>query len=233
MIYKTLKYFTVLLLVFVCLNSCDKSTSTETEKQIEKPVPTKVTGTLPVNGEPCSEFEQIPNDDTKVSILFKWNAAQNTVNYDLDVLFNNQQVASTTVGGLETTVTLDRGKTYTWTVTSKNESESTESDTYSFTTPGLAEGNYAPYAAEISTDFNTSAQSLTVNWIGTDEDNDLLIYDVTITENESVIIEETDISDNSISGIVYSSGTEYSIKVISKDNTGSFSVSEVTVNAPE
>tara|TARA_R110002051_G_scaffold137916_4_gene210582 strand:- start:6693 stop:7394 length:702 start_codon:yes stop_codon:yes gene_type:complete len=233
MIYKTLKYFTSLLLLFVCLNSCDKSSATETEKQVENPVPTKATGTLPVNGEPCSEFEPIPNDDTKVSILFKWNVAQNTINYDLDVLLNNQQVASATVAGLETTVTLDRGKTYTWKVTSKNETGNTISDTYSFTTPGISEGNYAPYAAEISTEFNTLTQLLTISWIGTDEDNDLLTYDVTITENESVIIEETDISDNSISGIEYNSGTEYSIKVISKDNTGSFSVSEVTVNAPE
>ena len=233
MIYKTLKYFTGLALIFLCLNACDKSTPEETEKQIDKSVPTKVTGTLPVNGEPCSEFEPIPNDETKVFILFKWNAAQNTINYKLDVLLNNQQVASATVAGLETTVTLDRGKTYTWTVTSKNEFGATESDTYSFTTPGLADGNYAPYAAEISTEFNTSAQLLTVTWIGTDEDNDLLTYDVTISENESVIIEETDIADNSISGIAYSSGTEYGIKVISKDNTGSFSVSEVTANSPE
>lgn len=233
MIYKTLKYFTSLLLLFVCLNSCDKSTPEETEKQIDKEVPTKVTGTLPVNGEPCSEFELIPNNDTKVSILFKWNAAQNTVNYTLEVLLNNQQAVSSTVGGLETTVSLDRGKTYTWTVTSKNEFGTTESDTYSFTTPGLAEVNYAPYAAEISTDFNTLTQLLTISWIGTDEDNDLLTYDVTITENESEIIEETDITDNSISGIEYNSGTEYYIKVISKDSTGSFSVSEITANSPE
>lgn len=233
MIYKTLKYFTGLALILVCLNSCDKSTPEETEKQIDKTVPTKVTGTLPVNGEPCSEFEPIPNDDTKVAILFKWNTAQYVVNYELEVLLGNEQIATTMVGGQEATVTLDRGKTYTWTVTSKNEFGTTESDTYSFTTPGLAEGNYAPYAAEINTEFNTSAQLLTVNWIGADEDNDLLTYDVTITENESVIIEETDIAENSISGIAYNSGTEYSIKVTSKDNTGSFSVSEVTVNAPE
>tara|TARA_R110002126_G_scaffold291738_1_gene456296 strand:+ start:5358 stop:6059 length:702 start_codon:yes stop_codon:yes gene_type:complete len=233
MIYKTLKYFTGLALIFVCLNSCDKSTPEETEKQIEKPVPTKATGTLPANGEPCSEFEPIPNNDTKVSILFKWNAAQNTVNYTLEVLLNNQQAASSTVGGLETTVSLDRGKTYTWTVTSKNEFGDTESDTYSFTTPGLAEGNYAPYAAEITTEFNTSAQLLAIKWVGTDEDNDLLTYDVIITENESVLFEETDLEDTSISGIEYISDTEYYIKIISKDSTGSFSVSEVTVNSPE
>lgn len=233
MIYKTLKYFTGLALVFVFLNSCDKSTPAETEKQIDKPVPTKATGTLPANGEPCSEFEPIPNDDTKVSILFKWNTAQNAVNYELKVLLGNGQAATTTVGAQEATVTLHRGKTYTWTVTSKNESGSTVSDTYSFTTPGLSEGNYAPYAAEISTEFEPVAQLLTVNWTATDEDGDSLIYDVIITENETVILEETDLLNKSITGIGYIDDANYTIMVVSKDGTGNFSVSEVSVNSQE
>lgn len=233
MIYKTLKYFTGLTLVLVCLNSCDKSTSTETEKQVEKPVPTKVTGTLPVNGEPCSDFEPLPNDETKVSILFKWSAAQNAVNYDLKILLGNKQAATTTIAEHETTVTLDRGKTYTWTVTSKNETGNTVSDTYSFTTPGVSEGNYAPYAAEITTDFQTIDQLLTVNWTGTDEDGDELIYDITITENETIILEEIDYINTSISGIGYTEDTPYTINIVSKDGTGNFSVSEVTIKSPE
>ena len=233
MIYKTLKYFTGLALVFVFLNSCDKSTPEETEKQIDKPVPTKATGTLPANGEPCSEFEPIPNDDTKVSILFKWNTAQNAVNYELKVLLGNGQAAITTVGVQEALVTLDRGKTYTWTVTSKNESGSTVSDTYSFTTPGLSEGNYAPYAAEITTEFETITKFLNVSWIGTDEDGDDLTFDVIISENETVILEEIDFVNTSISGIGYIDDTNYTIKVVSKDGSGNFSVSEVTINPAE
>lgn len=233
MIYKTLKYFTGLALVFVFLNSCDKSTPAETEKQIDKPVPTKATGTLPANGEPCSEFESIPNDDTKVSILFKWNTAQNAVNYELKVLLGNEQAAITTVGVQEAMVTLDRGKTYTWTVTSKNESGSTVSDTYSFTTPGLSEGNYAPYAAEITTEFETVEKLLTVSWIGTDEDGDDLTFDVIISENETVILEEIDFVNTSISGIGFIDDTNYTIKVVSKDGSGNFSVSEVTINPAE
>ena len=233
MIYKALKYFTGIALVLVCLNSCDKSTSTETEKQVEKPVPTKATGTLPANGEPCSEFEPIPNDDTKVSILFKWDAAQNAVNYELKVLLGNEQAATTTIGAHEATVTLDRGKTYTWSVTSKNEAGNTVSDTYSFTTPGLSEGNYAPYAAEITTEFETVNKFLNVSWIGTDEDGDDLTYDVLITENETIILEETDFINTYISGIGYTDDTSYNINIVSKDGTGNFSVSEVTINSPE
>ena len=205
MIYKTLKYFTGLALVFVCLNSCDKSTPTDTEKQVDKPVPTKATG----------------------------NAAQNAVNYELKVLLGNEQAATTTVGGQEATVNLDRGKTYTWTVTSKNESGSTVSDTYSFTTPGLSEGNYAPYSAEILTEFETVEKLLTVSWIGSDEDGDDLTYDVIITENETVILEEIDFVNTSISGIGYTNNTNYTINIISKDGTGNFSISEVIVNSPE
>ncbi|APQ18985.1 hypothetical protein [Maribacter hydrothermalis] len=233
MIYKTLKYFTGLAMIFVCLNSCDKSTSTETEKQLEKPIPTKATGTLPVNGEPCSEFELIQNDDTKVSILFKWNAAQNAINYELMVLLGNEQVATTTVGGQEATVTLDKGKTYTWNITSKNENGNTVSDTYSFTTPGLSDGNYAPYVAEITTEFDTVEQILNISWLCTDEDGDDLLYDVVITENETIIIDETDYANTSILEVDYNNDTSYTIKVISKDSTGNFSLSEISVSSPE
>ncbi|SEM33088.1 hypothetical protein SAMN04488008_1202, partial [Maribacter orientalis] len=162
-----------------------------------------------------------------------WNTAQNAVNYELKVLLGNGQAAITTVGVQEAMVTLDRGKTYTWTVTSKNESGSTVSDTYSFTTPGLSEGNYAPYAAEISTEFEPVAQLLTVNWTATDEDGDSLTYDVIITENETVILEEIDFVNTSISGIGFINDTNYTIKVVSKDGSGNFSVSEVSVNSQE
>jgi len=233
MIYKVLKYFTGLALILVCLNSCDKSTSTASEKQQEEPTLTKAIGILPANGEPCSEFEPIPNDDTKVSIAFKWNAAQNAVKYELNVLLGNDQAATTTVSAHEATVTLNRGNTYSWTVTSINEAVTTISDTYSFTTPGLPGGDYAPYAAEISTEFETEAQLLTVNWIGTDEEGDDLTYDVLITEDEIVILDETDLINTSITGITYTKDTSYTINIVSKDGTGNFSISEVTINSPE
>ena len=233
MISKYLKYISFALLVFVVFSSCDKGTSTETEKQLDKPLPTKVQGTLPANGEPCSDFSPVPNDDSKVSIPFKWNASQHTVNYDLSVLEGAQEVAKTTVGALETSVTLERGKTYSWTVTSKNETGTTVSDTYSFTTPGQAIGNYAPYAAEIALDFDTVNQILNLSWTATDEDGDSLTFDVFILEDEIIVQEELELTINTIEGIAYVNNTSYTVKIITKDVVGNFSVSEKTITSPE
>lgn len=233
MIAKSLKY--ILFTIIVCLvsTSCDKGTSTETEKQIDKPLPTKAQGTLPANGEPCSDFNPVPNDDSKVSIPFKWNASQHTINYDLSVLEGAQEVAKTTVGALETSVTLERGKTYSWTVTSKNETGTTVSDTYSFTTPGQAVGNYAPYAAEIALDFDTDNQVFNINWTAADEDGDSLTYDVVILEGGTVVQEELGLTINTITGIPYANDTFYTVKIITKDVVGNFSVSEKTISSPE
>lgn len=233
MMFKYLKYISLMVLVFVLFSSCDKGTSTETEKQIDKPLPTKAQGTLPANGEPCSDFNPVPNDDSKVSVPFKWNASQNAINYDLSVLEGAQEVAKTTVGALETSVTLERGKTYSWTVTSKNETGTTVSDTYSFTTPGQALGNYAPYAAEIALDFDTDNQVFNVSWTAADEDGDSLTYDVVILEGETVVQEELGLTINTIEGIAYVNDTSYTVKIITKDVVGNFSVSEKTISSPE
>lgn len=233
MISNYLKYISLTLMVFVVFSSCDKGTSTETEKQIDKPQPIKAQGTLPVNGEPCSDFDPVPNDDSKLSILFKWNGSQNTINYDLSVLEGAQEVAKTTVGALEASVTLERGKTYSWTVTSKNETGTTVSDTYSFTTPGHAIGNYAPYAAEIAIDFDVDKQVLNLSWSATDEDGDSLTFDVVILEGETVVHEELGLATNTIEGIAYLSETSYTFNIITKDVVGNFSISEKTITSPK
>ena len=60
-----------------------------------------------------------------------------------------------------------------------------------------------------------------------------MTFDVIISENETVILEEIDFVNTSISGIGYIDDTNYTIKVVSKDGSGNFSVSEVTINPAE
>lgn len=223
-----------IVLIFFIFEACDKGSSTpDTDKQTENPLPTKVQGTLPVNGEPCSDFTVVPNDNSKASILFKWNASQNAVNYDLIIMEGTQEVAKTTVGALETSITLDKGKTYSWTVTAKNEAGTITSDTYSFTAPGEAIGNYAPYAAEIIFDFDTTNQTLNINWTGEDEDGDALVYDILVKENETVVIDEIDLANTSIPSLPYLSGASYTVNITAKDTVGNFSISEKIEKSPE
>ena len=72
-------------LLFSCSGGSDSAKEPITE---EVNPPTKAVGTLPVNGEPCSDYEAVSGDDAVVSISFNWNAAQYAQNYELVV---NQQ----------------------------------------------------------------------------------------------------------------------------------------------
>lgn len=191
--------------------------------------PAKTIGVVPENGEPCADYTEVDNDDSKVLIYFKWNAAQNAENYNLVILEGSSEVFSSTLNVLETEVQLDRGKTYSWFLNSINEDGETKGDTYSFTSPGTPVGNFAPYAAEITVTFNTQ---MSISWVGSDEDGDELTYDIVVKNDELILTQETDFSDTSINPLDFEPGAVYDVEVISKDPHGSASISKTTVTAP-
>ncbi|MEM8846492.1 MAG: hypothetical protein AAGD17_05245 [Bacteroidota bacterium] len=226
-----------LMALMLALTSCgggDSAPSDEQppDNQPQPQAPAKAVGTLPANGEPCSDFEEIAGEATRISVLFQWNSAASAEDYTLNVLENQTVVSSQSTKSLSASVTLDRGKTYTWSVETSNEAGETTGDTYSFTTPGVPIGNYAPYAAEISVVFDAGSLQIQVSWEGSDEDGDELSYDVSITENESLLFEDFDLSANSIAPITYNPSSTYGIEVVSKDGSGNFSISRISATAP-
>lgn len=226
-------YFSILVLMFACGGGGGEQPAPEPEPEPSNDLPAKVVGTLPANGEPCSDYEEVTSDASKVSITFKWNAAQYAQSYVLTILEGTTQVSNSSYTALEATVQLDRGKTYTWYLTSVNDDGQTKGDTYSFTTPGTPIGNYAPYAAQITLVFDVGTMEVSVSWIGSDEDADVLTYDVKVWENDIVLMEEVDYTSDSLPLISFISGESYSVEVISKDPSGNYSVSTISETAPE
>lgn len=221
--------------IVIILSSCGGGGGGEQpppEPEPSNDLPLKVTGTLPVNGEPCSDYEEVLSDDSKVLITFNWNEAQFADNYELAVKEGSSEVYRNMYSNLEAQVELQRGKTYTWSVKAKNEFGETPGDTFSFTTPGIRVGNYAPYAAEISVDFNTNTMEMSVGWVGSDEDGDALLYDVKVREDNNLLLEEVDYSLDILEPILFMNARTYSVEVISKDTAGNFSVATYTVEAP-
>ncbi|MCL6267060.1 hypothetical protein [Flagellimonas myxillae] len=223
-------YLAIALVVQAC--SSGGNDDRETPPVETKNPPAKVVGTLPENGEPCSDYETVSGNDTKVLVQFKWNSAQFAQSYELTVRDNDSEVFNASFSALETKVELDRGKTYTWNLMSINDDGSTNGDTYSFTTPGVQVGNYAPYAAEIEVEFVEADTEMTISWIGSDEDGDSLTYDVFVLIDDETISETLETETTQLAPIVYISGTVYSIRVISKDGNGNSSISELQVQAP-
>lgn len=195
--------------------------------------PAKTVGTLPANGEPCSDYEPIEGNESEVSVLFTWNAAQLADRYILLVQDGGTEVFNESFTALSASVNLGRGVTYTWSITTVNEDGQTSGDTYSFTTPGTPEGNYAPYPAAISVDFDEVNTSMSVSWIGNDEDGDDLTFDVFVYEEGSLMEEKVNLTVLSLDPISYLPGYEYTIEVITKDGFGNSTKAIYDELAPE
>ncbi|MFC4221434.1 hypothetical protein [Flagellimonas marina] len=192
--------------------------------------PEKAIGVLPANGEPCSDYEEIAENDTQVLISFSWNSARFAQSYEVIILEGSNEIVRKSVGGLHTEIELDRGKTYTWQIVSINDDGSSTSNTYSFTSPGIPQRNFAPYAATITVEFDTINSEMLISWVGSDEDGDALSYEALIYQSNELIYEFNDLSDTFLPPISYIPSREYSIEVTSKDSFGNFSISEVTVS---
>ena len=223
-------------LALACGGSSGSDDSTDDDPGNPDPqqqLPGKAGALLPVNGEPCSEFEDVAGEADKALIFFQWSAASSANSYRIDVLEGGNGVASASLSERETQFVLDRGKTFTWTVTAINDDGQTISDTFSFTSPGVPVGNFAPYAAEISLDFDIANVEMNISWTASDEDGDPLTFDVEVLQ-EGVSIESfTDLTDTFLAPLPYIPGDNYEIRVTSRDDAGNFSISVLEEEAPE
>ncbi|WP_318308504.1 hypothetical protein [Flagellimonas crocea] len=209
------------------LGACSSSSSPE---EVEVIAPSKPNAILPVNGETCSDYIEVPQDESKAIVLFTWESTANATSYLLEVFDGDVVVNSIRASRTDTEATLDKGKSYTWTITAENTAGQTTSDTMSFTTPGEAIANYAPYAAEISTTFNIETSELEISWVGSDKDNDPLVYDITVNTSEGAnVIEQTGLIETTLEPFSVVLGETYSISVKSIDDTGNFSLSTTYV----
>ncbi len=217
----------IFLLLIVGLGSCGGSDSSDPAPD-EPNFPGKAQGTLPANGEPCSEFEEVPGDPSKASIFFKWTSAEFTRDYELKVFEGQNEVLREIFTSLETSIVLDKGKSYSWSVTTKNDEGETSSDTFSFTTPGEPVGNYAPYAAEITISFNIATSQMSLSWLGSDEDGDSLTYDVSIWQDGELLVTFNDLLSGAVDNVAVVQQSQYDIEVTSKDGFGNFSISKTS-----
>lgn len=231
---KIIKVNIIFLLMFgVGLSSCDKSKDMDSVggKETAKNLGT-AEGTLPKNGEPCADVESISGEPLKVLVHFQWSPAEFADNYDIRIFESLSEIYIETLKSSETTVELERGRSYSWSVTAKKGDAKTVSNTFSFTTPGEPIGNYVPYAAVITVEFNTATFEMDVSWKGSDEDGDSLTYDVVVKEDGDILVEFTNLNVDSLKSISFIPAATYSIEVICRDHLGNYSISRYIDTAP-
>lgn len=231
---KIIKGKVILLFVLIVgSSSCEKPK--DADAVVEKTpfnTPDMAQGTLPENGESCADVEAVSGEPLKVAVLFQWTSSEFADDYELKVFESLNEIFSDTLASLEATVELDRGKSYFWSITAKNGDGETVSSTFSFTTPGEPIGNYVPYAAVITVEFNTTTSEMEVFWAGSDEDGDTLMYDLVIKEDKKILMELSNLSTDSLDAIPFIPSSAYNIEVTSKDNFGNFSISKHNEIAP-
>ena len=225
------KIFTILTLM--ALVSCSKGGSSD-DGPTEPPViaPSAANLIFPENNQECNEGTQI--SAAQSSVTFQWEASANTDSYEIHVKNLDTDVTTTlTSFEPEKAITINKATPYSWYVISKSSSsaQTAQSATWKFYNAGEAVLNYAPFPADLvapSMGANLSGvASVTLEWDGSDVDNDIVGYDVyfdTVTPPTTLIgADQTEMTKD----VDVTAGNTYYWKIITKDSAGNNSETNV------
>jgi hypothetical protein len=213
----------VFSLILVALISCSKDNN-------EELTPAPAVLVFPENNTECNEGNVLSS--TQSEVTFRWNASENTDNYTLNVtLIEESTIQIVNITSPEATVTLVRGKTYSWYVISHKNSSSVDaqSPVWTFYNAGIPTENNIPFQAELVSplhDSNLPAGQVTLQWTSSDLNNDIIEHQILMnTEYPPTSIKGT-LTGNSFDIVVEAYKTYY-WQVVTIDQTGSKSFSNI------
>jgi hypothetical protein len=174
-----------LILSLLVLFNC--STSSSDNEAITPPPapepPSAAVLTFPDNNKECTTGIEV--NATQSSVTFTWDASANTNSYDI-VLKNLDTNSSMTLSSNtnQLAITILKATPYSWFVVSRSTTttETGLSPTWKFYNAGDGVQTYAPFPSELvapQMGANLSGIStITLEWTGSDVDNDIIGYDV-------------------------------------------------------
>jgi hypothetical protein len=199
-----------------------------------QPVPNPSAATLvfPVNNTECNEGEILSPEQSRVT--FQWNASQNTDSYEVRLRNLTTNTSSNTISNTnEAAIVIQRATPYEWSVTSRasGTSQTASSPVWRFYNAGEGVSNYAPFPASAvfpergSTLAN--AGTITLQWETSDIDGDLASFDVYLEVNNTSPQTLVGSTTENFLEVTVSASAVYYWQIISKDEAGNSSVSEV------
>jgi hypothetical protein len=192
--------------------------------------PSSATLVFPANNEECNTGESMNTTQSKVN--FNWNASANTNSYTVvlkNLLTSNEFSTNSTSN--QVNIIISKSTPYKWWVISKSTetTKTAKSAEWKFYNSGDAVQTYAPFPAELVAPImgsSTSDSTVTLEWSGSDVDNDVKEYEVyfgTVTPPTNKL--DTTTSQN-LENVAVSANTYY-WSVLTRDNEGNTSTSEV------
>ena len=195
--------------------------------------PTAVDLIFPFENSECNVGTD--STETESTVMFEWSTGLNTGEYELNIknLTSGDSTTHTTTD-IKISIRLIRSTPYSWYVISKSDEVETTAQSASWKFYNAGEGitSYAPFPAEIvfpamSETISTASNVITLEWIGSDVDNDITGYDVYFGTISLPNIIESDLLVSTLNGVAISSNTIYYWKVITKDAHGNNSDSGI------
>ncbi|MFM6953954.1 MAG: hypothetical protein ACKOWL_03110 [Sphingobacteriaceae bacterium] len=197
------------------------------------PAPTKPSLAAPAQNEACLNGTVVSATESK--ILFSWIPSTNAESYDL-IIKNLLTQASTTQNTTNTAleVTLLQNTPYSWQIIAKTSktTSTTPSDIWKFFNSGSGITSHAPFPAEIVTPtqgqaVTASGGKITLDWNGSDVDNDISTYDVYLGTTNSPSVLQSNLTASVLNNVSVTAGTTYYWKVLTKDVKGNTSDSGI------
>jgi len=173
--------------------------------------------------------------DSTASIVFTWQAANNTDSYVITIKdLLTQTLSRQTINTNQATVTLKRNNPYSWFVTSKSAStpDTAKSDTWKFYMAGPGSVYYAPFPAALTAPLygaQVSGATVDLTWEGSDADSDITGYDVYLGTSTAPALLQSDVANPLLNGVAVTANTTYYWKVVTHDAQGNSAVSELGV----
>jgi len=226
-----MKKFIIILaltLLYNCSTSSDGGGTTPPVPQ----APAIAVLTFPDNNQECNQGIEV--NATQSSVTFTWNTSANTDSYDI-VLKNLDTGISMTLSSTtnEKTITINKATPYSWYVVSKSttSTETAQSAIWKFYNSGDPVESYAPFPVDLIAPLMganlNGVTVVTLEWSGSDIDNDITGYDIFIDTSS---LPTTQLGGNQTETTIdatVAAGNVYYWRVITTDSQGNNSESEI------
>lgn len=222
------KFLYIFLLAFIC-NGCSNNSDGNPGNGGNFDTPNGVKLVFPSENALCNEGTNLT--PTESTVYFEWEPNTNAQLYTLTLEnLGSAVMTQYTTEDFIFPVTIERAEAFRWYVEYVFENEIKKSSIWNFYNAGPGVQSYAPFPALIispSMAQNLPAtNSVTLEWSGSDVDNDIVSYDVYFGTNSSPDLFESGLISNQTSVPVLS-GTIYYWNVITIDSAGNSSESGV------